>query len=65
MASLTGAIQVTVSGGSPAAVMQGQALQDGVYTVTVTQDNTGVSLNVKTPYGNTGQSGFQMGASVE
>ncbi len=59
-----GIIQVTVAAGSPAAVMQGVVLQDGVYAIEVSQDNTGVTLNVSTPYGVTGQSGFARGDDI-
>jgi hypothetical protein len=65
MASTTGGIQITVTAGSPTPVMTGTLLQDGVYLITVTQDNTGVSLDVATPYGDTGQSGFQKGDDVQ
>jgi hypothetical protein len=64
MAFTTGSIVITMAGGTPTAVNGGTTLQDGTYTITVTQDNTGVSLACVTPYGVTGQTGFTKGDDI-
>jgi hypothetical protein len=63
--AFTGAIQVVVTGGVPAATMQGTTLQDGTYTITVGQDDSGFSVDVATPYGDVGQVGIQRGDATE
>jgi hypothetical protein len=66
MAFTNGQLVVTQTGGTPAVVNAGpNVLQDGVYTITVTRDNTGVSLTINTPYGATGQAGFTIGDDIE
>jgi hypothetical protein len=65
MANTSGTLSFTVSSGVASAVTAaGNTLKDGTYTVTVTQDNTGTSLAIVTPYGATGQAGFQSGDDI-
>ena len=45
--------------------MQGTTLQDGTYTITVGQDDSGFSVDVATPYGDVGQVGIQRGDATE
>jgi len=61
----TGGIQITATGGTPVAVMTGTTLQDGVYTVSVAQDNSGESIACVTPYGTIGQDSFAKGDNIE
>jgi hypothetical protein len=62
----SGSYTFTVTSGTPSAVTAaGATLKDGTYTITVSQDNTGTSLSVVTPYGATGQASFQPGDDIE
>lgn len=66
MANVSGTYSFTVTGGTPSAVTAaGNTLKDGSYTITVAQDNTGTSLSIVSPYGATGQTGFQPGDDIE
>jgi hypothetical protein len=66
MAFTSGTLTFTVTSGTPSAVSSaGNTLSDGTYTITVTGDNTGFTLDIVTPYGATGQSGFTKGDDIE
>jgi hypothetical protein len=62
----SGSFTFTVTGGTPSAVTAaGTTPKDGTYSITVSQDNTGTSLAVVSPYGATGQASFQPGDDIE
>lgn len=64
--AVAGSFSFTITSGTPSAVTaSGGTLSDGTYSINVEQDNTGVSIDCTTPYGDVGDTGTQKGDASE